>query len=84
VRARGVARTFQVARTFTSMTALDNVLTAALLHRKHLPAAREQAYRWLDFVGLTRLAQRSAGTLTISEQRRLAVARRWRSSHGYC
>jgi len=71
----GIARTFQVARTFTSMTALDNVLTAALLRRKRVAAAREQAHRWLEFVGLARLASRSAGTLTISEQRRLAVAR---------
>jgi len=71
----GIARTFQVARTFASMTALDNVLTAALLRRKRVAAAREQAQRWLAFVGLARLAQRGAGTLTISEQRRLAVAR---------
>jgi len=71
----GVARTFQVARTFTSMSALDNVLTAALLHRKRVSAARERARHWLDFVGLQRLALRAAATLTISEQRRLAVAR---------
>jgi branched-chain amino acid transport system ATP-binding protein len=71
----GVARTFQVARTFTSMTALDNVLTAALLRRKRVSAARECAVRWLEFVGLQRLSQRNAGSLTISEQRRLAVAR---------
>jgi len=71
----GVARTFQVARTFTSLSALDNVLAAALLRRKRVGAAREQAERWLEFVGLRRLATRNAGTLTISEQRRLSVAR---------
>jgi branched-chain amino acid transport system ATP-binding protein len=71
----GVARTFQVARTFTSMSALDNVLAAALMRRKRVGAARVQAARWLEFVGLQRLAARNAGTLTISEQRRLSVAR---------
>ncbi len=71
----GVGRTFQVARTFTSMTAGENVLAAALLHRKRVGAARVEALRWLAFVGLERLADRPAGSLTISEQRRMAVAR---------
>jgi len=71
----GVGRTFQVARTFTSMTAGENVLAAALLRHRRVGAAREQASRWLEFVGLERLAERPAGSLTISEQRRMAVAR---------
>ena len=71
----GVGRTFQVARTFTSMTAGENVLAAALLHHKRVATARGQAARWLGFVGLERLAERPAGSLTISEQRRMAVAR---------
>jgi len=71
----GVGRTFQVARTFTSMTAAENVLTAALLHHKRVAAARGRALEWLAFVGLERLAERPAGSLTISEQRRMAVAR---------
>ncbi|HEY8707022.1 MAG TPA: ABC transporter ATP-binding protein [Burkholderiaceae bacterium] len=71
----GIGRTFQVARTFTSMTACENVLSAALLHHKRVVAARDQALAWLAFVGLERLAERPAGSLTISEQRRMAVAR---------
>jgi branched-chain amino acid transport system ATP-binding protein len=71
----GIGRTFQVARTFTSMTAGENVLAAALLHHKRVATAREEAMRWLAFVGLERLAERPAGSLTISEQRRMAVAR---------
>lgn len=71
----GVGRTFQVARTFTSMSALDNVLTGALLHDKKVSVAREKALDWLGFVGLDALADKPAGSMTISEQRRLAVAR---------
>lgn len=71
----GIGRTFQVARTFTSMTAVENVLTAALLRHKRVAAARDAAITWLAFVGLERLAERAAGSLTISEQRRMAVAR---------
>jgi len=71
----GVGRTFQVARTFTSMTAAENVLTGALLHEKRVAVARELALQWLSFVNLDASAERPAGSMTISEQRRLAVAR---------
>jgi branched-chain amino acid transport system ATP-binding protein len=73
--ARGVARTFQIARTFLSMSALENVMVGALLHDKRLSLARAKALYMLELVGLSRLAMRRAATLTISEQRRLAVAR---------
>ncbi len=71
----GIGRTFQVARSFTSMTAVENVLVGALLRDKRVASARVEALRWLGFVGLQRLADRPAGSLTISEQRRMAVAR---------
>ena len=71
----GIARTFQVARTFTSMTACENVMAGAMLHHKRVHTARTEALRWLAFVGLERFADKPAGSMTISEQRRLAVAR---------
>ena len=71
----GVARTFQVARTFTSMTACENVMTAAMLLEHSIAKARVAAMQWLDFVNLGRFADKSAASMTISEQRRLAVAR---------
>jgi branched-chain amino acid transport system ATP-binding protein len=71
----GVGRTFQVARTFTSMTACENVMAAAMLHERRVAAARATALQWLGFVGLERFADKPAGSMTISEQRRLAVAR---------
>lgn len=71
----GVARTFQVARTFTSMTACENVMTAAMLLEHSIAKARVAAMHWLDFVNLGRFADKSAASMTISEQRRLAVAR---------
>jgi branched-chain amino acid transport system ATP-binding protein len=71
----GVGRTFQVARSFTSMTACENVMAGAMLHHKRIASARAQALQWLAFVGLDRFADKPAGSMTISEQRRLAVAR---------
>lgn len=71
----GVARTFQVARTFTSMTALENVMVGVFLNERGVGAARRVAQQLLDFVNLGRFADKPAGSMTISEQRRLAVAR---------
>jgi branched-chain amino acid transport system ATP-binding protein len=71
----GVARTFQVARTFTSMTALENVMVGAFLHERSRAKARDAAARLLEFVNLDRFRDKPAGSMTISEQRRLAVAR---------
>jgi len=71
----GVGRTFQVARTFTSMTASENVMTAAMLKDRKVGSARETALRLLAFVNLDAFADKPAASMTISEQRRLAVAR---------
>lgn len=71
----GIGRTFQVARTFTSMTALENVMVGAFLIERNVSAARQRAAALLKFVNLHRLSDRPAGSMTISEQRRLAVAR---------
>jgi branched-chain amino acid transport system ATP-binding protein len=73
--AAGIGRTFQVARTFTSMTALENVMVGAFLTNRGVASARRRAHELLGFVNLGRFADRPAGSMTISEQRRLAVAR---------
>jgi branched-chain amino acid transport system ATP-binding protein len=71
----GVARTFQVARTFTSMTACENVMAAAMLRQHNVAKARTAAMGWLAFANLQRFADKPAASMTTSEQRRLAVAR---------
>ena len=73
--AEGIARTFQVARTFTSMSALENVMVGAFLQDRSVAIARRNALELLSFVNLGRYADKAAGSMTISEQRRLAVAR---------
>ncbi|HEX4802700.1 MAG TPA: ABC transporter ATP-binding protein [Myxococcaceae bacterium] len=71
----GVARTFQLVRTFSSMTVLENVTVATLLHDKRLSIARERARQALDFCGLSARVSEAAANLTVAEQRRLEVAR---------
>ncbi len=72
---RGIARTFQIVRTFSSMTAIDNVLVGALLRHKSVGGARRRAGEILAFVGLSARAWTPAGAMTVAEQKRLEVAR---------
>jgi branched-chain amino acid transport system ATP-binding protein len=72
---RGIARTFQIVRTFASMTACENVMVGAMIRSKRVAKARSLATDTLAFVGLSERATAIAGTMTVAEQRRLEVAR---------
>jgi len=75
---RGVARTFQVVRPFAGLTVLENVTTAALFGmRRHAnrAQARGAAATLLDELDLGDRADDLAGSLTLSGQKRLEVAR---------
>src|SRR5215471_8665643 len=73
--AHGLARTFQVARPFGTMTVLANVMTGAFLRNRHVAAAREKAREAIEFVGLSAREQTRAKDLTTIDQRRLEMAR---------
>jgi branched-chain amino acid transport system ATP-binding protein len=75
VCARGLARTFQVARPFGKMTVLANVMIGALLRDKSLTVARKGAREAIAFVGLTAQENRLAIDLNTIDQRRLELAR---------
>jgi branched-chain amino acid transport system ATP-binding protein len=57
------------------MTALENVMVGAFLQNRKVSDARRIASDLLDFVNLSKFKDKPAGSMTISEQRRLAVAR---------
>jgi branched-chain amino acid transport system ATP-binding protein len=71
----GLARTFQVARPFGSMTVLANVMTGAFLRDRGVDSATRRAYEALEFVGLAAKSQTLARDLTTIDQRRLEMAR---------
>lgn len=73
--ALGIARTFQVVRSFDAMSVLDNVLVGALVCDTDTRAGRLRAYEMLAFTGLESRADALAGELTSPEKRRLEMAR---------
>ena len=85
---RGIARTFQNIRLFSSMTAFENVLTAMHVRRtsnlftatfrlnhKEERAQRERALELLKIVGLENEKDELATSLPYGKQRRLEIAR---------
>ncbi|HTZ77870.1 MAG TPA: ABC transporter ATP-binding protein [Stellaceae bacterium] len=72
---RGMGRTFQIAKPFLALSALENVMIGAFLRDRAMAAARERAFAVLEEVGLAERAEVPAAELTLSERRRLEVAR---------
>ena len=75
-RARlGMGRTFQIAKPLIALNALENVMIGAFMRHRMLGTARDKAMAVLEKVGLAHRARVRAGDLTLSERRRLEVAR---------
>ncbi|QHI99709.1 ATP-binding cassette domain-containing protein [Xylophilus rhododendri] len=73
--ALGIARTYQVPRSFDSMTVVENVMIGSFVRHRGTAAARHAALEMLDFTGLSRQANTLTHQLTPPEKRRLEVAR---------
>jgi branched-chain amino acid transport system ATP-binding protein len=90
ITAAGFARTFQNLRLFKSMTVLENVLVGMGHHsktvlwqeilnpiavRREEKAFVEKAMRLLDLLGIAKLAEHPATSLSYGHQRRVEIAR---------
>jgi branched-chain amino acid transport system permease protein len=71
----GIARTFQIVRPFVGMTTIENVMVAALPRAASVSAARGEAARHLEFVGLAHRLDVPARGLSTGERKRLELAR---------
>ncbi|MBW2327631.1 MAG: ABC transporter ATP-binding protein, partial [Deltaproteobacteria bacterium] len=75
----GISRTFQSSRPFSRMSTLQNVLAGQVfgkgfsLHTR--PEDKQMAHELLDVVGIAHKAETLAVNLTLSEQRRMDLAR---------
>src|SRR6201996_8332357 len=71
----GIARTFQVVRSFDSMTVLENVMVGAYARLRRSRAVMARALEILAFTGLAARADSPAHSLTPAEKRRVEVGR---------
>jgi branched-chain amino acid transport system ATP-binding protein len=74
-RRHGVARTFQAGRLFKDMTVAENVEVTAVGLGLSRRQAHHHAMAMLDWVGLAGRAERLAGTLPYTDERRVGIAR---------
>jgi branched-chain amino acid transport system ATP-binding protein len=75
VTRKGIARTFQIVKPFKKLTVLENVTLAAFLRFRSRGEAESQARRVLERMGLGSKISGLAADLTLSEQKRLEIAR---------
>jgi branched-chain amino acid transport system ATP-binding protein len=75
VCAAGIGRTFQLVRPFPELTVLDNVVVGALRVERTVAGARAAARAVVGRLGLEARADQPAATLTLSDRKRLEVAR---------
>jgi branched-chain amino acid transport system ATP-binding protein len=75
----GISRTFQSSRPFPRMSVLQNVMVGYVFGKgssfHSRPEDKQTAKELLDIVGIAHKADTPAGRLTLSEQRRLDLAR---------
>ena len=71
----GIARTFQVVRSFDSMTVLENVMVGAFARHPRAADAMAASLEMLEFCSLTGRMDTPAHLLNPPEKRRLEVAR---------
>ena len=73
--ARGIGRTFQIVKPFKNISVFENVLVGAWQVHSSRRLAHARAREVLRFVGLERCSHLSGSSLTISDRKRLELAR---------
>jgi branched-chain amino acid transport system ATP-binding protein len=71
----GIGRTFQKLKPFPQMTVEENVMVGLMQHVSQMNEAREEAHRYLEFVGLIDKKSVYAHGLSTGQRKRLELAR---------
>ena len=70
----GIGRTFQVVRPLSTLTVLENIVTAALLRHNNYKDAKEYAIYIAQVMGLTSKINKIAGGIPVADKKRLGFA----------
>ena len=71
----GLTRTFQIVQPFAGLSVIENVMVGAFNRETEPAAARRSAADIVDFVGLGARRDAAARSLTLSDRKRLEIAR---------
>jgi len=71
----GMGRTFQISKPLIAMSVLENVTIGTFKNESSMNRAKEKAIEVLETVSMLDLAGKRSGDLTLSQRRRLEVAR---------
>lgn len=71
----GISRTFQITKVFGDLSVLENVMVGLFHFEKDIAEAKSEASKILEFLGLSRLKNVKGESLTISDRKRLDIAR---------
>ena len=71
----GLTRTFQIVQPFAGLSVIENVMVGAFNREGDASAARKTAAEIVDFVGLGPRRDAPARSLTLSDRKRLEIAR---------
>jgi branched-chain amino acid transport system ATP-binding protein len=71
----GLTRSFQIVKPFSGLTVLENVMVGAFHLTKNPNIARKEALTILEFLQLSHLRDMKAGSLTLSDRKRIEIAR---------
>ncbi len=72
---KGIGRTFQIVKPLLGLTAMENVMTAALLKAKDFDEAAQKSLELLEFTGLYPKRFVKAASLNLVERKRLELSR---------
>lgn len=72
---KGLARTFQIVKPFSSKSVLYNVMVGSFATTDKTATAEEKALKVLQFLNFEDKKNEKAGNLTIAERKRLEIAR---------
>jgi branched-chain amino acid transport system ATP-binding protein len=75
VRQKGIARTFQSGRLFADLSVLDNLEVTGVGLGLSRREATAKAHAMLEWIGIAHLAERTAGGLPYTDERRVAIGR---------
>ena len=71
----GIGRTFQLVKPFNNLTVLENVMVGGLSRSKNVKRVEAESLAILGFLGLADYVDTAASNLTLSNRKRLEIAR---------